>query len=340
MTKGTARNLVTIDKPEAIEAMARSGYLLEGRVSALLRSRGWFVESNSAYLDSDTGRRREIDVHAVDGSSIFDDHRGNSFVFHHLLIECVNSPQPLVFVKSDSLLDERKAELVKEASDPVLVREGSHWQSVPTYFRFQEFHHVIKAPLATQYFSFTKKDKGKGEWMAMHDEVQHGSFVALGQVTEYQMGNATVGPIERMVNRTHIPPPHVELFYPVLVVQNEIWEIDQSEGPPDPTSVDRINYKHTNFRNGTFGEYIVTVVSEKGLPTFIAEVESEGREIARRAAEKIEFVVDSQKHISEIAGGAKPPKVIRSPHIARIIGANIVTREREKELAGKKGSES
>jgi len=118
-----------ISKAEAIKTMLRSGYLLESRISALLRGRGWVVESNSAYMDPITGKSRELDVHGIGGASIYDDERGNAFVFQHLLIECVNSPQPVLFISSEQMMNDRKVELIKEISDPPLVFDDGYFEA-------------------------------------------------------------------------------------------------------------------------------------------------------------------------------------------------------------------
>ena len=43
-----------ISSEEIKDALVRSGYLLESRLEKVLRENGFYVEANSAYLDSET----------------------------------------------------------------------------------------------------------------------------------------------------------------------------------------------------------------------------------------------------------------------------------------------
>ena len=51
-----------ISKSEMLEALKRSGYLLESEISAFLANQGFFVETNQVIEDPITGKSREIDL--------------------------------------------------------------------------------------------------------------------------------------------------------------------------------------------------------------------------------------------------------------------------------------
>ena len=319
-----------ISKDEAIETMLRSGYLLESRVSAHLRSRDWIVESNSAYLDLGTGKTRELDIHAISGSSIYDDERGAAFVFQHLLIECVHPPQPIVFITSDSLLDEKKVELIKVMSDPPVIWDGQYWHRLPSFLDLQEFHHYVSTPIATQFCSFARKNSGDKAWMAFHEDSQYGSFVALGQAMQFHLAGEERPRRRRTKKPVQVHPPHIELFYPVYVIEGDMWSVDQTQGTPTPKNIDRINYKHSTFVNGVFEEYIVSIVAEQSFAKFITELDSECNQIAARVRDRLGDFEQAQKNIGEMddANFAQLPIAV-SPHLARIVAATIVTRERQ-----------
>ena len=280
-------------------------------------------------MDPITGKSRELDVHGIGGASIYDDERGNAFVFQHLLIECVNSPQPVLFISSEQMMNDRKVELIKEISDPPLVFDDGYFHRLPSYLKLEEFHHYTTAPLATQFCSFVKK-KGSDEWMALHEETQYGSFVALGQAVEFHLTEN--GQLARRSAGNHSKPypPHIEFFYPIYVVEGELWSIDQSEETPEPKNVDRINYKHSTFVDGVFQEYIVSVVTEEKFLQFLEQLESEVTKIANHINEKIDDFEASQRQISVMDEEkvARLPIAV-SPHLARIVAATIVMRERE-----------
>ncbi len=50
------------DNDEMIDAIKRSGYLLESLISKYLSQSGFFVESNQVIVDPYTGKSREIDL--------------------------------------------------------------------------------------------------------------------------------------------------------------------------------------------------------------------------------------------------------------------------------------
>ncbi|HME32781.1 MAG TPA: hypothetical protein VKG65_08535 [Terriglobales bacterium] len=56
--RGFRHAMITL--PEAREALLRSGYLLEHRLEAALRTRGWYVQANDAYLEKETNKSREL----------------------------------------------------------------------------------------------------------------------------------------------------------------------------------------------------------------------------------------------------------------------------------------
>jgi hypothetical protein len=52
----------TITKKEMLDALGRSGYLLESEIAKTLSHAGFFIESNQVIEDPITGKNREIDL--------------------------------------------------------------------------------------------------------------------------------------------------------------------------------------------------------------------------------------------------------------------------------------
>ena len=78
---------MTITAPEINDALIRSGYLLEARVEKYLSDKwGAFVEANASYQDPDTGKSREIDIHAIGGSIAGPGEY--DYLFPVMLVEC------------------------------------------------------------------------------------------------------------------------------------------------------------------------------------------------------------------------------------------------------------
>jgi hypothetical protein len=54
-----------ITREDMRDALLRSGYLLEARLSGTLHNSGWAAEANHAYPDPRSGTSRELDVFEV-----------------------------------------------------------------------------------------------------------------------------------------------------------------------------------------------------------------------------------------------------------------------------------
>ena len=89
-----------ISSEEIKDALTRSGYLLESRLEKALRENGFYVEANSAYLDSETSKSRELDLYAMNGYVINPQYYES--LYSNLIIEAVNNPQPIAFITKES----------------------------------------------------------------------------------------------------------------------------------------------------------------------------------------------------------------------------------------------
>src|ERR1035437_8941268 len=89
-----------ISPEEMRDALGRSGYLVEARVSSVFERRGFMAESNASYPDPTTGTLRELDVFANRPS-----HLAQDIVKTISLCECVNNLQPLVFIVREASFD-------------------------------------------------------------------------------------------------------------------------------------------------------------------------------------------------------------------------------------------
>lgn len=92
-----------LSENEIRSAIDRSGYVLELRISPLFEDAGFIVDSSAQFEDQDTGKSREIDLHAW----AFDfhnerDHPDQSLTLHDkiftdIIVECKSNDLPLVF---------------------------------------------------------------------------------------------------------------------------------------------------------------------------------------------------------------------------------------------------
>lgn len=260
---------------EAKDALLRSGYLLEQRLETILRHQGYYVETNSAYPDPDTGKSRELDLYALvarkAGPGDYD------FVFPVLLIECVNNPQPLAFITKRPQASFLHHHDVKLAGLPAKMPDTSksnYWQSLSDYLGMEKYHHYCKGRVATQFCSFVeKKRENPREWMATHDESHFDAFRKLSAVTEYNLRKHfeswTFGSRENV---------NIEFYYPLLVVQGELLEIQPGRNSLKITPVKHLQYRRSAIVEKEETTYQIDVITEGFFPNYIKLV---GQEIAR-----------------------------------------------------------
>jgi hypothetical protein len=88
---------------EMIDALKRSGYLIESRLINILADHDYYTYPNETYPDPTTGKSREIDLFASSYRTVENLYLQNASlmidVTHDLIIECANNPQPAVFFK-------------------------------------------------------------------------------------------------------------------------------------------------------------------------------------------------------------------------------------------------
>src|SRR5881409_1427963 len=155
-----------ISLDEAKDALLRSGYLLESRLESVLSKRGYYVEANEAYPDPDTGKAREFDLYAMSARRAGPD--DYDFIFDVLLVECINNPQPLVFLTKNPLVGFLHHQEAKMAGLPVKFpdkKRRDEWESLADFLDMSKYHHYCKGRVATQFCSFLRK-KNSQEWMA------------------------------------------------------------------------------------------------------------------------------------------------------------------------------
>src|SRR5437867_26600 len=85
-----------LSKQEMIDALKRSGYLIEGRLQTFISNDdpNWLIIPNECYPDPITQKSRELDLQALRGILLRDEPFTGKFLLN-LFVECVNNPNPL-----------------------------------------------------------------------------------------------------------------------------------------------------------------------------------------------------------------------------------------------------
>jgi hypothetical protein len=298
--------MITLD--QAKDALLRSGYLLESRVEAVLRRKGYLAWANSVYPDPITGKSRELDVSGITattaGPGRFD------FLFTQLLIECVNNPEPLVLITKSPTLGFLHHHEVQVSGIPVKVPAkgaGRQWLRLTDYLGLEKYHHYCRGRVATQYCSFQKKKQPAHDWMAWHDEAHFDAFSKLSAAVDH-----SVAEHYRKWLFKGSEPLNLQLYYPVVVVQGELIEARPSRIDVRLFRRSHMALRRSEYVGGQEKTYQIDVVQERHLPRLLAVIESESDRMAallRRRHRAIRIAID---RIVRMARRFKSPERIRA----------------------------
>lgn len=265
-----------ISKEQAKEALLRSGYLIESRLEKVLTKKHYSVKPNTVYPDPDTGKSRELDLYAISTFPV--ETSQLDFIFAVLLIECVNNPQPIVFItKEPEPRISYNCEEVKLSGIPVKVIMGEkldRWVSLPYSLKMQNYHHYYQARIATQFCSFAKKKQTK-EWMAT-GEAHFDSFSKLCVALEYFVDKHYKNWSFRTSQNINI-----DFYYPAVVVQGELFDARPSKKSIRLTKKNHIQYRHSHLVGTKATNYQIDVVTERFFPKYLELIHREAFETAR-----------------------------------------------------------
>jgi len=284
-----------ISSEEIKDALTRSGYLLESRLEKVLQENGFYVEANSAYLDSETTKSRELDLYAMNGYVV--NPQNYEFLYSNLIIEAVNNPQPIAFITKESQIAPLYCEDIKVAGLPVKISENEEWVYLPEFLEMDKYHHYCQGSIATQYCSFIQKknETGKKEWMASHEETHFNSFRTLSVAVEYHQ-DVLYKAWVKDANAINL-----EFYYPIVVVQGELFEVHPEPEDIDIKTTNHIQFRRTSVVGSKEFNYQIDVITEQYLPTFLKMIDNEMNTTVRLLTENDVTLRSSIKKIVALA---------------------------------------
>ena len=240
---------------EMIEALRRSGYLIESEISLILSSLGFFVDSNQAIKDPLTGKSREIDLLAELYRPL-EEHLGvtSSIKF---AFEAKNNPYPLVLLT--------RFESSPNADVYDSLREAITTPDSITYEPEDQFWGALLEnnldAIFTQYCSFKRKRDGKDqELMAFHPDELHDSLAKIVQYCDEQV----------LFWEQHKPDEYFRdfLYLPVVVLGGELHELYPGD-PPQLKPVQRSRLLLNYYRGDEPKTALIYAVTMDGFRNFI-----------------------------------------------------------------------
>jgi len=249
---------IEFNENEIIEALKRSGYLLESEISKILAKAGFFVETNQVIEDPLTGKSREIDLIAEYYEH--DERRTISKCVSkvHFVFEIKNNSAPIVlltkFEHSPNIEDWLG---LKEC---ITIPKGIKYDLHDAYWK--RLVYKEKYSIFTQYCSFQKK-KENSELMALHPDNIHDGLSKICQYCEEAIGEREIEEMAGGYLRHFI-------YVPVLLIAEDLFELEYSEENNPKlkkveTSILVYNYHYKKQPSMAY----IFIVTKKGFPDFM-----------------------------------------------------------------------
>ena len=246
---------------EILEALSRSGYLLESEIAKNLSRMGYFVESNQTIKDPFTNKSREIDLTA-EYFGRYKPIRKRCATKIRYIFEIKNNIYPVVL-------------LTEYQYTPNSIFEDA-WKAAQTipndviHDSTNEFHDYlfpagVYTPLFTQYCSFQKK-KGSSEFMAIHPDELHEGLSKITQFAEEEIEFWNTDSENETFYRSF-------LYLPIVLLNDELYELnidEENNSVLKNVGVSRLMFNY-HF-NGHPKSAIVYFVTKAALDFFLEDM--------------------------------------------------------------------
>ena len=273
-----------ITKEQMLDALKRSGYLMEQRVERFFSQKSYHISNSNYFVDEGTDKLREVDLIAetahVKGHSKSIPVEG-TFTYK-LICECENNPQPVVFFNSDAKIAGRGQGLIEISLPSPIISEktplndrhlfGDTFFNTPEVY---ENHHFFSMPMVTQYCSFVPKDKNRpvGEWVAKHLDEQHDTFTNLLKGANFVSSRDAQHTYDMAM--LYYNRYQAFLYYPVLILKDQLFTAKESEGGVELEECNHLVYWRNHQVDGAEHLFAIDIIRESYLPKYLNLIEKE-----------------------------------------------------------------
>lgn len=251
-----------ITKEEMLEALNRSGYLMESEIASMLSEFGFFIETNQVIEDKFTGKSREIDLLAEYYNYKKEYSRYKTASKIKFVFEIKNNLFPIVLLT--------KWETSPNIEDWTGLKEALTVPKNINYDYFDSYYRPLiqdNKKIFTQYCSFQKK-KANEELMALHPDVIH---EGLSKITQYCEEMVKVYDKDLLyMSDSDYKDDYFRhfLFMPVLLINDELFELNDKKLNQVDSSILVLNYHYQKEPKMAY----IFVVTKKGFPKFIQQM--------------------------------------------------------------------
>ncbi len=268
-------NKIELSEKELLEAIERSGYLLESQTVKHLVSKGYFVESNVSILDPHTNKSREIDLVAEFYEYDEKVARCKVAAKTHFIFEIKNNLYPIVLLTQMEYSPNNP--IWEGLREITTIPQGLEYDSYSGYYEklLEE-----KDSMFTQYCSFQNKKGNNQELMAIHPDNLHSGFSKILQYCDES--------VERWDRDKNSETYYDEyfrhfLYVPILLVRDGLYELDINKN--NLTNLKKVDISRLVFnyhRNSVPMISIIYVMTQNGLDSFLQKFRGIEKEITNK----------------------------------------------------------
>ncbi len=247
----------TPTEANVLEAVRRSGYLMDQEVATVLEDLGFHVQTSWPFEDPDEGESRELDVRAI--RRIIDE--GLLQLFVEIFCECKSGEDsPFVFLsRRKGLIDQNVCPIHYLFPHEVYeepIPNGSREVKAFAYFNIARYHYWFK--IEQKAVQFAKIVRNKQKWEAQHDGLYNSILLPLAKALT-QRAKAI---------RQQKP---LNLCFPIVVLKSPLYLIDSTKKPLQLEKVPHVSFFRRLDSSTVKGEYLVDFVALDGLADFIQQ---------------------------------------------------------------------
>ncbi len=292
-----------------LEAIDRSGYLVEQRLVPLVERLGYKATPNDRFRDVETGAVREIDISAITAGQV--GKRGFDFIFPILLIAVKALRCPLVFFTQKELrLHYFLGQLQMSGLPQEIIDGRERTVSLSEFLKLEDFHHYYRTGrIASQFcavYECKKGDQGKrekGESQKPEPSYEAGHIISgridlfsdlegLAMAVEADKTKHATGLCRKFGGET----VNLQIYYPVFVTTGPLVECFVGARRAAYRRVHRVGFLLRHSIGGTSRDYHIDVVDEAGLKSLLKVIDKDTERMVERLQRKRSLVSASMIH--------------------------------------------
>jgi hypothetical protein len=256
---------------------------MEQRVAPVLERYGYMVTPNDEYEDPDTGKSREIDIHALSMRSLY--RREFQDLFNVVILgACRNNELPVVAFSSRNFGLASINEL-PVAGYPQTIAHDEGTERLDSYLSLDDRLHFYTAKrVATQYCRLAHRS---GVFVADHGDLYSDldSLVkaVAANIADWKVPDSRLPELDLSGTEDDV---NLAVIFPVVIFAGDLYECWQTKTKVHIRPVNHVVFLRRISARGLKGEFFVDFVRESYLRKFLSLIDREVDWLERRLRSK------------------------------------------------------